>query len=343
MKGMAAAAVPAVFAVPLAAASGCPSRTISSACPRPTSGTLSVGIPVYIGSAAPGTAAAATGTATVHFSKRGPILDDAKRRTLYPEAARPTAPTGGGAYAFAWPPPLTSGTLKAAPLARSNLNRSCIAMSPAPAAVEGARRQRPAAPAAHDRCRAGRRACQHGRRVRSPHSDLGATDLRGPHGLLGRSPPAQSRSYSAESPSTPVRGPRRTGRNCLTSSPDSCRSAGPLNLRALAVDLQAATIATWGVRTPSRSSNPGRRPHPCRAFSAAAIARRPAKLATPTGVDQSTTPGRGAPHLADGVRWKPEELFHSCPVNRARSRPSRLNRSVGGVTAVDVEDMAGDV
>ncbi|SFH11661.1 hypothetical protein SAMN02787118_1463 [Streptomyces mirabilis] len=95
MKGTAAAAVPAVSAVPLAAASGRPSRTISSACPRPTSGALSVGIPVYIGSAAPGSAAVATGTAMVHFSKLGPILDDAKRRTLYlPEAAKPTTPTG---------------------------------------------------------------------------------------------------------------------------------------------------------------------------------------------------------------------------------------------------------
>jgi predicted lipoprotein with Yx(FWY)xxD motif len=58
----------------------------------------------------------------VHSSKLGPILDDAKRRTLYrPEAAKPTTPTGGGACAFAWPPPLTSGTPKAALLARSNL------------------------------------------------------------------------------------------------------------------------------------------------------------------------------------------------------------------------------
>ncbi|MFF4835439.1 hypothetical protein [Streptomyces sp. NPDC001315] len=61
MKGMAALAVPAVSAMPLAAASGCLSRTMS------------------------------------------------------------TTPTGGGACAFAWPPPLTSGTPKAAPFARSNL------------------------------------------------------------------------------------------------------------------------------------------------------------------------------------------------------------------------------
>lgn len=46
MKGMAAATVPAVSAMPLAAASGCPSRTISSACASPTSGALSAGIPV---------------------------------------------------------------------------------------------------------------------------------------------------------------------------------------------------------------------------------------------------------------------------------------------------------
>lgn len=83
MKGMAAATVPAVPAMPLAAASGCPSRTLSSACARPTSGALSAGIPVYMGPAAAGSAAAATGTA--------------------------------------WPPPLTSGTPKAAPFARSNL------------------------------------------------------------------------------------------------------------------------------------------------------------------------------------------------------------------------------
>lgn len=122
MKGRAAATVPAVSAMPFAAASGCPGRTISSACARPTSGALSAGIPAYIGSAAPGTASAATFTATVHFSKLGPILDDAKGRTLYlPEAAKPTTPTGGGARAFAWPPPLTSGTPKAAPFARSNL------------------------------------------------------------------------------------------------------------------------------------------------------------------------------------------------------------------------------
>ncbi|AEM80220.1 hypothetical protein [Streptomyces violaceusniger] len=122
MKGMAAAIAPAVSAMALAAASGCPSRTISSACARPTAGTLSAGIPVYIGSAAPGSAAAATGTATVHFSKLGPILDDAKGRTLHlPEAAKSTTPTGGGACAFAWSPPLPSGAPKAAPYARSNL------------------------------------------------------------------------------------------------------------------------------------------------------------------------------------------------------------------------------
>jgi hypothetical protein len=56
MKGMAAATVPAVSATPLAAACGCPSRTISSACVRPASGALPAGIPVYIGSAAPGSA-----------------------------------------------------------------------------------------------------------------------------------------------------------------------------------------------------------------------------------------------------------------------------------------------
>lgn len=122
MKGMATATVPAVSAVPLAAASGCPSRTISSACARPTSGALSAGIPVYIGSAAPGSAATATGTATVHFSKLDPLLDDAKGRTFHlPEAAKSTTPTVGGACAFAWPPPLTSGTSKTAPFARSNL------------------------------------------------------------------------------------------------------------------------------------------------------------------------------------------------------------------------------
>ncbi|MFE2515831.1 COG4315 family predicted lipoprotein [Streptomyces mirabilis] len=58
----------------------------------------------------------------MHFSKLGPLLDDAKRRTLYlPEAAKSPTPTGGGPYAFAWPPPLTSGTPKVAPFARSNL------------------------------------------------------------------------------------------------------------------------------------------------------------------------------------------------------------------------------
>ncbi|MEU7061964.1 hypothetical protein [Streptomyces sp. NPDC046197] len=57
----------------------------------------------------------------MHFSKLGPILDDAKGRTLYlPEADQATTPTGGGACAFAWPPPLTSGTPKADPFARSN-------------------------------------------------------------------------------------------------------------------------------------------------------------------------------------------------------------------------------
>ncbi|MET9388417.1 hypothetical protein ABZY09_47545 [Streptomyces sp. NPDC002928] len=122
MKGIAAVTVPAVSAMPLAAASGCPSRTISSACARAPSGALPAGIPVYIGSAAPGSAAAATGTATVHFSELGPVLDDAKGRTLYlPEAAKSTTSTGGGACVFAWPPPLTSGTPKAAPFARSNL------------------------------------------------------------------------------------------------------------------------------------------------------------------------------------------------------------------------------
>ncbi|MGW3149628.1 hypothetical protein ACWDG1_34185 [Streptomyces sp. NPDC001177] len=84
MKGMAAATVPAVSAVPRSAASGCPSRTISSACAGPTSG---------------------------------------KGQTLYlpEEHAKSTAPTGGGACAFAWPPPLPSGTPKAARFARSNL------------------------------------------------------------------------------------------------------------------------------------------------------------------------------------------------------------------------------
>lgn len=123
MKGMAAATVPEVSAVPLAAVSGgCPSRRISSSCARPTSGALSAGIPVFIRSAAPGSTAVATGTATVRFSKLGPILDDARGRTLYlPEAAESTTPTGGGACAFAWPPPLTSGAPKAAPFARSNV------------------------------------------------------------------------------------------------------------------------------------------------------------------------------------------------------------------------------
>ncbi|MEV6029319.1 hypothetical protein [Streptomyces sp. NPDC052036] len=72
---------------------------------------MSAGIPAYIGSAAPGSSAAATGTVTVYISKLGPILDDAKS----------PAPTGGGACAFAWPPPLASGTPKAALFARSNL------------------------------------------------------------------------------------------------------------------------------------------------------------------------------------------------------------------------------
>lgn len=95
MKGMAAATVPAVSAMPLAAASGCPGRTISSACARPTSGALSAGVPVSIGSAAPGSVATTPGTATVHFSKLGPLLDDAKGRTLYlPEAAKCDTATG---------------------------------------------------------------------------------------------------------------------------------------------------------------------------------------------------------------------------------------------------------
>ncbi|MFE2317980.1 hypothetical protein ACFXC8_33595 [Streptomyces sp. NPDC059441] len=102
MRGRAAATVPAVSAMPLAAASGCRGRTISSACARTTSGALSAGIPVHIGSAAPGSAAAATVTA--HFSKLGPILDDVKGRTLcLPEAIKSTTPTGGGACAF-WHP-----------------------------------------------------------------------------------------------------------------------------------------------------------------------------------------------------------------------------------------------
>jgi predicted lipoprotein with Yx(FWY)xxD motif len=122
MKGRAAATVPAVSAMPLAAASGCPGRTISSVCARTTSGALSAGIPVHIGSAAPGSAAAATVTATVHFSKLRPILDDAKARTLYfPEATKSTTPTGDGACAFAWPTPLNPGTRKPAPFAGSNL------------------------------------------------------------------------------------------------------------------------------------------------------------------------------------------------------------------------------
>ncbi|MGW1503157.1 hypothetical protein ACWCQW_32150 [Streptomyces mirabilis] len=122
MKGMAAATAPADSAMPLAAASGCPDRRIPSARARPTSGALPAGIPVYIGPAAPGSTAPAPGTLTVHFSKLGPLLDDAKRGMLYlPEAAKSPTPTGGGPCAFAWPPPLTSGTPKAAPFARSNL------------------------------------------------------------------------------------------------------------------------------------------------------------------------------------------------------------------------------
>lgn len=121
MKGMAAATVPAVSAMPPAAASGCPSRTIPSACARPTARALSAGIPAYSGSAAPGSAAPVPGTATVHFSELGPVLDDAKGRTLYlPEVAKSPTPTGGGASALAWPPPLTSGTPEAASFARSN-------------------------------------------------------------------------------------------------------------------------------------------------------------------------------------------------------------------------------
>ena len=117
MKGTAAATVPAVSALPPPAASGCPGRTVSSACAGPTSGVLSAGIPWYIGSAAPGSAAPAPGTATVHFSKPGPVLNDAEGRTLYlPEAVRPTGPAGGGACASAWPP-LTSGTSRATPSA----------------------------------------------------------------------------------------------------------------------------------------------------------------------------------------------------------------------------------
>ncbi|MEU9992743.1 hypothetical protein AB0E10_39315 [Streptomyces sp. NPDC048045] len=120
MKGMAAATVPAASAVPLAAASGCPSRRISSFCARPGSGALPAGVAVCIRSTARGSSAAvATGTATVHLSKLGLILDDAKGRThCLPEAAKSTTPTGGEAYAFAWPP-LTSGTPQAAPFARS--------------------------------------------------------------------------------------------------------------------------------------------------------------------------------------------------------------------------------
>ncbi len=122
MKGMAAATVPAVSAMPpSAAASGCPGRTVSSACAGPTSGALSAGIPWYIGSAAAGSAAPAPGAATVHFSKPGPVLDHAKGRTLHlPEAVRSTTPADGGACAAARPP-LTSGTPKATPFARSDL------------------------------------------------------------------------------------------------------------------------------------------------------------------------------------------------------------------------------
>lgn len=83
MKGMAAATVPAVSATPLAAASDCPSRTIPSACVRPTSGAPAAGIPEYIGTAAPDSAAPDPGTATVHFSELGPVLDDTKGRTLH--------------------------------------------------------------------------------------------------------------------------------------------------------------------------------------------------------------------------------------------------------------------
>jgi hypothetical protein len=71
MKGMAAATVPAVSALPLAAACGCPSRTFSSACARPTSGALSAGIPVYIGSAAPGSASDATVVRREHVRQQG--------------------------------------------------------------------------------------------------------------------------------------------------------------------------------------------------------------------------------------------------------------------------------
>lgn len=42
----------------------------------------------------------------------------------------------------------------------------------------------PGRSAAPDRCRAEHRAGQHGLRLRGQHTDLGATDLRGPHGLL---------------------------------------------------------------------------------------------------------------------------------------------------------------
>ncbi|MFI1768913.1 hypothetical protein ACH41H_43730 [Streptomyces sp. NPDC020800] len=79
-----------------------------------------MGVPVCIRSTGFGSSAAvATGTATVHLSKLGLILDDAKGRThCLPEAAKSTAPTSGGACTFAWPP-LTSGTPRAAPFARS--------------------------------------------------------------------------------------------------------------------------------------------------------------------------------------------------------------------------------
>ncbi|MEU5532395.1 hypothetical protein [Streptomyces sp. NPDC020362] len=50
------------------------------------------------------------------------MLDDAKGRTLsLSEAARSTTPASGGAHACTWPPPLASGTPKAAPFARSSL------------------------------------------------------------------------------------------------------------------------------------------------------------------------------------------------------------------------------
>jgi hypothetical protein len=90
MKGMAAAPVPTVSAVPRTAASDCLSRTNWAAGAAPACGALSP-----------------LGTAAVRFGELGPVQDGIKGRTLSrPETVRSATPSDGGACPFAWPPRL---------------------------------------------------------------------------------------------------------------------------------------------------------------------------------------------------------------------------------------------